>query len=838
MRYTLKDYQSDAVVDVLKRLGECQEDYGRRGERFSFALSAVTGAGKTVIAATVIEALLHGSTEFDVEPDPSAVVLWMSKDPSLNEQTRTRIAESADRIPLGDLVLLDKDYGADRLEQGTVYFINPAKLTVASLFVRPTNDRPVTFWQILDNTIADPNLTLYLILDEAHEGMKPVKSSEDADRLSIVRRVIDGDGSNRPVPIVWGISATVERFTKAMKDAKDRTSKSNVVIDPLRVQESGLLKNILVLDIPDEKGDFDTAMVRDATREFIEVSDRWMEYCQQEKVDQDVLPLLVMQIPNKESGAAGEAQEDRTIRELLDTVRANYPDFTDDCVAHVLGDRLDINVGPYSIRKVKPQDIQQDTRIRVLLAKDAVSTGWDCPRAEVLVSLRPAVDHDYITQLLGRMVRTPLARSTHDERLNSAACFLPKFDAATAKSVAEEIMGIKAGAPRQPSVGPKVVVGPVDLVPNPHLAQDVFHLLVGLPSLPKPSAAPKPIKRALAAAAALAQDGLVEDPNGQLLTSIFGLLDGKAVQYGNEIAAGTKAVLEADVRRFTAERGAAEASDAGLTRDADANSVKDAFSHARRAFTLKVANAYLGELLARAEVEEGDDFPDITPLQARVAALARVVRDGDPVIVKDVEDVAETQARTWLDDHRSEIALLGEARRAVYEEIRGMARDPEIVSIELPTALRVEGMRLRDDGGTTVKEKLRTVAKHVLSDAAGEMPRDPDWNKPEQRVIDRETGRASLVAWYRNPSSASKHALRVPYRAGGVWKSMQPDFVFIDRDAEGNLAGRSSTLIARTCPTRCTSSPGWRTTRRSTATGWPASSPSTTTPRETCGCST
>lgn len=56
----------------------------------------------------------------------------------------------------------------------------------------------------------------------------------------------------------------------------------------------------------------------------------------------------------------------------------------------------------------------------MLLAKDAISTGWDCPRAEVLCSLRPARDRTYITQILGRMVRTTLARRIEsDERLNA-----------------------------------------------------------------------------------------------------------------------------------------------------------------------------------------------------------------------------------------------------------------------------------------------------------------------------------------------------------------------------------------------------------------------------------
>ena len=38
----------------------------------------------------------------------------------------------------------------------------------------------------------------------------------------------------------------------------------------------------------------------------------------------------------------------------------------------------------------EPQRVQESTWMRVLIAKDAISTGWDCPRAEVMVSFRAA----------------------------------------------------------------------------------------------------------------------------------------------------------------------------------------------------------------------------------------------------------------------------------------------------------------------------------------------------------------------------------------------------------------------------------------------------------------
>ena len=245
-----------------------------------------------------------------------------------------------------------------------------------------------------------------MVLDEAHEGMMAQSSGE----ATIVQKIINGNGANPAMPVVLGISATVKRFVEAMVKADAFTMEKNVVIDPKDVQDSGLLKNALTLDIPDEDGDFSTTMVRDATIDFVEVCEQWDAYCNEQDID-PVVPLLVAQIPNKTAGERdtekGHRDEDQIIHLVLETIRKQWPDMPVDSVAHVLGDRPSIEVGAYEIPKVAPQDIEHDHRIRVLIAKDAVSTGWDCPRAEVLVSLRPGQDDTYVTQLLGRMVRTP-----------------------------------------------------------------------------------------------------------------------------------------------------------------------------------------------------------------------------------------------------------------------------------------------------------------------------------------------------------------------------------------------------------------------------------------------
>jgi type III restriction enzyme len=74
MKYTLiEEYQTPAVADVLDRLKKARKRWHEDGDKNAFSLTATTGAGKTVMAAAVIEALFFGSDDFDCVADPGAV---------------------------------------------------------------------------------------------------------------------------------------------------------------------------------------------------------------------------------------------------------------------------------------------------------------------------------------------------------------------------------------------------------------------------------------------------------------------------------------------------------------------------------------------------------------------------------------------------------------------------------------------------------------------------------------------------------------------------------------------------------------------------------------------
>src|SRR5690606_29724380 len=89
--------------------------------------------------------------------------------------------------------------------------------------------------------------------------------------------------------------------------------------------------------------------------------------------------------------------------------------------------------GERTVQYRAPERIEADPHARVVFFKNALTTGWDCPRAEVMLSLRSSDDFTNIAQLIGRMVRTPLAERVETpgadiDVLNSVALYLPHYD--------------------------------------------------------------------------------------------------------------------------------------------------------------------------------------------------------------------------------------------------------------------------------------------------------------------------------------------------------------------------------------------------------------------------
>ena len=630
MKFTLKDYQDDAVKDVLDRLKKARKRWHEDGDKHAFSLTATTGAGKTVMAAAVFESLFFGNDDYDFEPDPGAVIIWFSDDPSLNEQSRWRLQEASDKLTISDLVTVGNSFGGEKFQPGKVYFLNTQKLSKNSLLVRghdsdeqalETADgqrimpdmRSHTIWDTIRNTVEDPDLTLYLVLDEAHRGMKESGRTSGDGKPTIVRQLINGTGGVPGIPVVWGISATVQRFNEAVAGMQDRSTLPNVIVDPKKVQDSGLLKDTINLDVPDEDGNFETVLLRRGTTKLREITESWKEYAEAQGDSDTVIPLMVLQVPN--------SPDHREIGKWLDTVFEQWPGLPIDCVANVFGEHKTETFGRHAVPYIAPERVQESSWVRILVAKDAISTGWDCPRAEVMVSFRAATDKTHITQLLGRMVRTPLARRIPgNERLNAVDCLLPHFNKKSVEAVVTALMtGGEAG---EELPGRRVLINPREMKANPAIPEEVWEKLLSLPSQTLPKRQTRPVKRLTALAHELAVDGLLEDAGKKAHAEMHKVLDGAQVRWANEIANARTGVLTVEGKTVKTDVGTKGMTFDDFVETADYAVVEDAYKRAARLISPDLATTYCEHLASQSG--NGDDEDALIEAHTVIAALGLV----------------------------------------------------------------------------------------------------------------------------------------------------------------------------------------------------------------------
>jgi hypothetical protein len=780
LKFTLKDYQEQAVDDVLVNLKRARDNFKNPGRReiSSFSLTATTGAGKTVMAAAAIEALFWGNDAFNFDADPGAIVLWFSDDPSLNKQTFNRLRQASEKFTYSNLVHIEPPFAKPRLDPGKVYFLNTQKLRNKSLLPRYHIDTAPerqqhcpglavdapdmhgwTICEPLTNTIAAEDLTLYLVLDEAHRGFNTRATS---DKQTIVRRLVNGTKLRPPIPIVWGISATIAHFESAMQEAeatRNRRALPSVFVDPVRVQESGLVKDTLLLDIPDEAGNFDSVLVRRAARKLKDSTDRWADYARSQELIETVQPLLVLQTPN--------TPDPDDVGIALDTIFAEYPELRASSVRHVLGDHSTQRFGAWDVEWIEPQRVQDEPHVRVLVAKDAISTGWDCPRAEVLVSFRPAKDHTHITQLLGRMVRNPLARRIPgDERLNAVDCILPFFDRTTAVKVVRFLTG---DLESMPGGEKKAVIDGKELLPNPKVPPDVWQLWAALPTQTLPQRGARPVKRLVALAQALSADAIWAGALSKIDEDLHRILDAYAIRYSDKLDSAIQEVWGVHVKEIKGRFGEKGLTYAEFVERADDRAIRTGFEAAKKAFGADIAQSYVNHLAGPDDQASNDD--GLREAYVRAAALA---------IVKEVRDKVDLEALELTGrlfaEHRVAIKELPDVRQQEYEDIRAMTTDPQ-TGVLRPPRTRIEGFSVVDEDGQIASAPLAPL--HLMSDESGQFPL-ASLNNWERDVVLAELARPSVRGWYRNPSRASVDSLGIAYRDDdtGNWRSMHPDFVF------------------------------------------------------------
>lgn len=750
MRIELKHFQAVAVADLVDQLDSARYE-ASKGHPQAVSVASPTGSGKTVIATCVIERILDGDDDHPADPD--ATFLWITDQPELNEQTRNKMLATSSVLTPARLETISAGFDRSRetFAPGKVYFLNTQKLARKSGLVQPGDEGTFTLWQIIANTIAARPTNFYAIIDEAHRGMQ--EGRERAEASTIVQKFIKGSEElPTPVPIIFAISATIERFDEVV--ARTGRVKRPVEIPIDAVCDSGLLKDAIDLFHPDESQPSDITMLRAAAAAWQGYYDRWDAYGSADG-EGPIRPVLLVQVQDGRGKQISKTDLAEAIAALGDEL--GHPPA--EAYAHAFQEGGPITIGPATVRYLAPSSIDADPDVRVVLFKTSLNTGWDCPRAEVMMSFRTAHDETSIAQLVGRMVRTPLARRVvSDEHLNTVALYLPHYDR---KGLNRVIARLHADDPT--FMPPTDVREGRDVVglSRADRSQAAFELLSGLPSyvIPRRTVTSQ-VRRLAKMASLLARYGIDDDaPDDETAVMIKVLVDAQKAQRNTaafkEIVKES-GVLTVRVVQWRYDPGALP--ERTIELPISEENVNDLFDWAGRKLGEGLHKAYW-----RARAAAGAENHLTTKLEAYALAVSREVPDA-------LEAAARQRVQQLFAHHAAAIGTLPDGGRQAFNEVRGLAQEPELTQPAYPDTIE------------TIAAEAR-FERHLYVDADGRYSfKATTW---EDQTLQEELARKDVVGWIRNPDR-KPWSLCVPYEMGKDYKGCYPDFIVI-RKERGHL---------------------------------------------------
>jgi len=753
MNIELKNFQSDASAQILEELRLAKHEIGTRGKLEAVILSAPTGSGKTIIATEVIERVLEGYDSY--APEADAVFLWLTDQPQLNEQTRRKILLISSVLCPSRLIMIDSAFDEELFSGGNVYFLNTQKLGREKNLVETGDKRMFTIWQTISHTIQHTPTKFYLIIDEAHRGMGTTVS-EKAQAETIVQKFIIGSaGEIPPVHLVIGISATPERFRNLLQGTPRISRPVNV--DPSDVRTSGLIKDYVRFRTPKDDTPSDITLLRSAVERWNTYKTTWSEYCQSENMPA-VKPLLIIQVEDGDKTRLTKTN----LKEVITAIEDITGTFPPNAYAHSFQEGISVSVGSSrTIRYLAPSDITDDANVQVVFFKTSLSTGWDCPRAEVIMSFRRAVDATSIAQLVGRMVRTPLARRVDkNEMLNSVTLLLPHYEATELKKVVARL-----------NVDDSDVMPPTGFVDDDEVQdlkrakglEQCFDIAVQIPTYIIPSRGRmSEVRRMMKLSRLLVNDNISENAIDEGKAILFAVLDSEytahknAQRFKDAVSMMSKIAIEEHTFTFGEDIGHFPSN---FWIDSSEQNVEDRFGEAGRSIGEGLHISYWRH---RTNIN-GD------PRLAKCETMALLQIEGMP---EKIVEVAKRQTNEWLQKFQNAFFQLGDRQKQAYNEVRKVSKEPSESKLTFPTGIEV----LKSTQDASWIKHIYVTEKNVFETYLD------SW---ETAVMLHETENPDVIGWLRNIPHKS-YALCVPYKnADNKWAGLYPDFLVFRRNNEG-----------------------------------------------------
>ena len=351
------------------------------GTKKEVLVQAPTGSGKTIILLSYIE-------EYFKE-NKNTLFVWLTPGKGdLEEQSRKKMLKFLPHHKTQTI----QDVLLQGFEEKSTAFINWETITKKGNNALKEAERKNLYERI--HEAHNSGYKFIVIVDEEHLN-KTVKAESIIEYMN-------------PDYIVR-VSAT----TKTNKEAE------YIEIDELDVINSGLITRALYIN----ENVSNASTLSNEHEYLLDLAIEKRKAIKQEymKLGAQVNPLIIIQVPSK---------SDDLIKMIETTLEEKGYDYPKQNLAIWLSDRKE------NIDNIEDNESLQ----AVLIMKQAISTGWDCPRAKILVKLRDNMSEDFETQTIGRIRRMP--QGHHYDNVLLDNCYLYTFDEKYEESVKQELGNI------------------------------------------------------------------------------------------------------------------------------------------------------------------------------------------------------------------------------------------------------------------------------------------------------------------------------------------------------------------------------------------------------------
>lgn len=371
----IKEYQLEAIqnlADETKRILHMDK------ENKMIVFQSPTGSGKTVMAANYIKKIASDKVD-------DLCFVWISIGKGdLHIQSKKKLEKIFKGFPKCSLV--EEEFTGSRtiIDQYEVVVINWEKLRDKdqkgewkNILMR--DGEKINFREVLQNTRKFRHIIL--VVDEFHFGGLTERAKE-------LYEIIKPN-------FILGMSATPD-YIPTVKDIEE--GKGYVYVRPEKVIKEGMIKKEVRINDVLGEGITSQEKVLNAAYEKRNYLKKLYE-----KENSKVNPLVLIQIPNADTG-------NKKLSEVVEFLKNKGITEENGKLAIWISDRQK----PDSLKFIS----KNDNKIEYLIFKQAVDTGWDCPRAHILVKLRSTKSEVFEKQTVGRILRMPEQKHYKEDALN------------------------------------------------------------------------------------------------------------------------------------------------------------------------------------------------------------------------------------------------------------------------------------------------------------------------------------------------------------------------------------------------------------------------------------